>query len=50
MTTDAPVLRLSNVDRHYGQGEAQLRILDKADFELNAGEMVALVAPSGTGK
>lgn len=50
MITDAPVLRLSNVDRHYGQGETQLRILDKADFELHAGEMVALVAPSGTGK
>lgn len=50
MKTDDPVLRLDKVDRHYGQGETMLRILDKADFALNAGEMVALVAPSGTGK
>ncbi|RWX78824.1 ABC transporter ATP-binding protein [Neorhizobium lilium] len=45
-----PVLQLSGVERHYGQGETTLSILNGADFELNSGEIVALVAPSGTGK
>jgi lipoprotein-releasing system ATP-binding protein len=44
------VLKLSGVERHYGQGETTLSILNGADFELRSGEIVALVAPSGTGK
>jgi len=44
------VLKLSGVERHYGQGETLLTILKGADFTLSSGEMVALVAPSGTGK
>jgi lipoprotein-releasing system ATP-binding protein len=44
------VLKLSGVERHYGQGDMQLSILKKADLTLNSGEIVALVAPSGTGK
>ncbi|WP_092711260.1 ABC transporter ATP-binding protein [Rhizobium multihospitium] len=44
------VLQLSGVERHYGQGETRLSILKDADFTLRSGEMVALVAPSGTGK
>ncbi|MBP1850601.1 lipoprotein-releasing system ATP-binding protein [Rhizobium halophytocola] len=45
-----PVLTLTGIDRHYGQGESVLSILKGANFTLNAGETVALVAPSGTGK
>ncbi len=45
-----PVLQLSGVERHYGQGETTLSILKGADFSLSSGEIVALVAPSGTGK
>ncbi|VVT12024.1 ABC transporter ATP-binding protein [Hoeflea sp. EC-HK425] len=45
-----PVLQLSGVGRHFLQGENQISILDGADFTLQAGETVALVAPSGTGK
>jgi lipoprotein-releasing system ATP-binding protein len=44
------VLKLSGVDRHYGQGDTVLSILKGANFELHSGEIVALVAPSGTGK
>ncbi|EJL57421.1 MULTISPECIES: ABC transporter ATP-binding protein [unclassified Rhizobium] len=44
------VLKLSGVERHYGQGETLLSILKGADFTLKSGEIVALVAPSGTGK
>ena len=45
-----PVLTLTGVTRKYVQGDRELVILDNADFELRKGEMVALVAPSGTGK
>jgi lipoprotein-releasing system ATP-binding protein len=44
------VLRLSSICRRYKQGDRELVILDDANFELRKGEMVALVAPSGTGK
>ncbi|MCO5730628.1 ABC transporter ATP-binding protein [Rhizobium sp. SSA_523] len=44
------ILKLAGVDRHYGQGDTVLSILKGADLELHAGEIVALVAPSGTGK
>ncbi|OCW58675.1 ABC transporter ATP-binding protein [Hoeflea olei] len=44
------VLELAGVGRHFVQGDNQISILDGADFALNAGETVALVAPSGTGK
>lgn len=44
------ILRLENICRRYVQGDRELVILDNANFELRKGEMVALVAPSGTGK
>ena len=46
----AAVLELKAVERHYVQGSRKLTILDGVDFALESGEMVALVAPSGTGK
>ncbi|MCA0278491.1 MAG: ABC transporter ATP-binding protein [Proteobacteria bacterium] len=44
------VIELKGVERHYEQGSRKLTILNDANFSLQAGEMVALVAPSGTGK
>ena len=44
------VLALTSVERRYEQGTKPLVILNGAEFELRAGEMVALVAPSGAGK
>ncbi|KAA6404988.1 ABC transporter [Candidatus Tokpelaia sp.] len=50
MIGDKVVLKLTNIDLFYGSEPDRLVILDKADFTLNRGETVALVAPSGTGK
>lgn len=48
---EPPVLQLSNVTRTFNEGgDNELHILNGADLSLQAGEMVALVAPSGTGK
>jgi len=41
---------MQSVSRAYRSGDAELHILRGADLELHAGEIVALVAPSGTGK
>mgnify|MGYP000471614437 CR=1 FL=1 len=46
----SPVLKMRDINRTYGEGKQALTILDGADFEINRGELVALVAPSGAGK
>jgi lipoprotein-releasing system ATP-binding protein len=50
MSKAASILELRQVGRHYQQGPRKLTILEGTDFSLKPGEMVALVAPSGTGK
>jgi lipoprotein-releasing system ATP-binding protein len=47
---DAPPLELRGVRRTYRSGEAKLHVLRGADLTLHAGEIVALMAPSGVGK
>ncbi|MBL4589135.1 MAG: ABC transporter ATP-binding protein [Alphaproteobacteria bacterium] len=44
------IIKLENVSKIYEQGGKKLTVLDKASFEVNAGEIVALVGPSGSGK
>jgi lipoprotein-releasing system ATP-binding protein len=46
----ADPLELRGVTRTYRSGDERLPVLVGADFSLVAGEIVALVAPSGTGK
>jgi lipoprotein-releasing system ATP-binding protein len=44
------VLKMSGINRTYGEGKQALTILDDAELSINRGELVALVAPSGAGK
>ena len=50
MSEVAPILSLHGVTRQFQSGEETLHILRSANLELYPGEIVALVAPSGTGK
>ncbi len=46
----SPILDIQSLERTYGKGEHALTVLKDANLQINSGEMVALVAPSGTGK
>ena len=45
-----PHLVLTNVHRHYGEGDNVVHVLEAANLTVKSGELVALVAPSGAGK
>jgi lipoprotein-releasing system ATP-binding protein len=46
----SPHLVLTDVHRHYGQGDKVVQVLEAANLTVRSGELVALVAPSGAGK
>lgn len=48
--TRQAVLELRGITRTFHEGDSDLHILTDAEMTLHEGEMVALVAPSGTGK
>jgi ABC-type lipoprotein export system ATPase subunit len=45
-----PLVTARALVKAYGEGRASRRVLDGADIEIHAGELVALVGPSGSGK
>ena len=44
------ILRVENLTKTYGSGEAEVRALDNVSFSVQKGEFVAIVGPSGSGK
>jgi len=43
-------IKVENLVKSFGKGSSELLVIDGANFTLNKGEFVALVAPSGAGK
>ncbi len=43
-------LRMTQVTKTYGSGEAAVHALDHVDFNIDAGEVVVVMGPSGAGK
>jgi len=44
------MLRVENLSKIYGTGDAEVRALDDVSFTVAEGEFVAIVGPSGSGK
>jgi len=43
-------MKIENLVKSFGEGDSKVSVIDGANFTLNKGEFVALVAPSGAGK
>ncbi|MGK0577892.1 ABC transporter ATP-binding protein [Macrococcus capreoli] len=44
------VLTLQSVNKSFGNDQTYIEALKPVDFQINAGEMVAVIGPSGSGK
>jgi len=43
-------IKVENLVKNFGKGDSLVEVINGASFEINKGELVALVAPSGAGK
>ncbi|MEO9780014.1 MAG: ABC transporter ATP-binding protein [Sedimentitalea sp.] len=46
----APVIKLRNISKTYGHGEAEVHAMDGVSLSIAKGEFVAIMGPSGSGK
>jgi putative ABC transport system ATP-binding protein len=50
MSAARSLIQLSQVHKHYGDGESEVRALDGVDLRIERGEFVAIMGASGSGK
>lgn len=50
VTVRAPVVRLRDVTKSYGEGAGKTQVLRGVSFDIEKGELIALVGQSGSGK
>ncbi len=44
------VVELKNINKKFGTGDAEVHVLKDVNFQVNPGQLVAVVGPSGSGK
>ncbi|MBF4695017.1 ABC transporter ATP-binding protein [Fusibacter ferrireducens] len=49
-TSEAPLLEVRNVAKHYGKGKRAKEVLTDLNFTLNEGEVLGIIGESGCGK
>jgi len=50
MSMSKQAIKVENLVKNFGKGDSLVEVINGASFEVNKGELVALVAPSGAGK
>jgi putative ABC transport system ATP-binding protein len=48
--SDKQSIKVENLVKHFGSGDNLVRVIEGANFQVDKGELVALIAPSGAGK
>ncbi|HVF64959.1 MAG TPA: ABC transporter ATP-binding protein [Casimicrobiaceae bacterium] len=47
---DAPIVAIRKLSKYYTRGDQLIPVLIEIDFDVNAGDYIALMGPSGSGK
>lgn len=45
-----PMIKIKNLCKSYGQGQAKIEVLKNIDLEIESGKIICILGPSGSGK